>query len=204
MTAYLDTLMPENDPLLITLREYAKEHNVPIITREGERFLNQLIALSNAKHILEIGTAIGYSAISMTKKHPVTITTIERDPSMIEAAKQNFNKADVTDRITLIEADALNYEPKPKIMFDLIFIDAAKAQYIKFFEKYTPFLKVGGIVVTDNLLFHGLIDQDVDSRNLRQLLRKLDNFNQYIVSKADYDTEIYSIGDGMSVSIKRK
>ncbi len=204
MPDYLDNLMPETTPLLKQLRAYAKKHDVPIITREGERFLNQLLVLKDAKNVLEIGAAIGYSAISMALNTKCHVTTIERDQAMVKQAKINISDANLDTHITVIEADALTLDVSELPMFDVLFIDAAKAQYIKFFEKYAPFVKPGGLIITDNLLFHGLIDQEVESRNLRQLLRKLDTFNQYILTRDDYITEIYRIGDGMSVSIKRK
>lgn len=192
----------ETNPLLVSFREFALENKIPIITYEGLQFLIQVINLRNANRVLEIGSAIGYSSISMATYTNAEIVTIERNMEMIELAKQNIKKAQLQDRITLIEGDALEVDEKTLGTFDVIFIDAAKAQSIKFFEKYETTLTKNGVIVTDNLLFHDLVDQQVKDRNLRQLLRKIDTFNKYVVEKEGYHTYIYHLGDGMSLSIK--
>ena len=194
----------ETNNLLVSLKMYALENNVPIITDEGINFINQIIKLSNVKRILEIGTAIGYSAISMALKNDVLITSIERDSKMYELAQKNVSKALLDTEIKLINADALEIDTTKIGIFDLIFIDAAKAQSINFFNKFKNHLNKGGIIVTDNLLFHDLIDQEAKTRNLRQLIRKIDNFNKFVVEQEDFDTYLYQLGDGMSLSIKRK
>ena len=196
--------LKETNKLLISLKEDAFKNNVPIITDEGINFINQIISLSNAKTILEIGTAIGYSAINMALKNDVLITTIERDEKMFTQASKNVKKALLEKQITLINQDALEIEDEEIKMFDLIFIDAAKAQSINFFNKFKNHLNSKGVIITDNLLFHDLIDKRADTRNLRQLLRKIDNFNQFIVTQEDFNTYLYQLGDGMSLSIKRK
>jgi len=202
---YLNNInLKETNDLLVSFMMYAKANSVPIITYEGIRFLTQIIELKQAKSVLEIGTAIGYSAIHIALNTDAYITSRERDHTMAELAKSNIEKAQVGDRITLIEADALELDETTIGTFDVIFIDAAKAQSIKFFEKYETILRSKGVIVTDNLLFHGLVDEQVDSKNLRQLLTKIDRFNHYVVNRTDYDTFIYEIGDGMSVSIKKE
>ncbi len=194
----------ETNTLLVSLKMSALENNVPIITDEGINFLNQIIKLSNVKNILEIGTAIGYSAISMALKNNVRVTSIEKSKEMYQKAKKNIKEALLEEKISLINKDALELDEKKLGMFDLIFIDAAKAQSIKFFNKYKTILNETGIIITDNLLFHDLVNQEVKDRNLRQLLRKIDNFNKFVVLEKDFDTYLYQIGDGMSLSIKRK
>lgn len=193
----------ETNPLLVSFLQYAEENKVPIITYEGINFLLQVIKLRNIKNVLEIGTAIGYSSINMALKGNVKVTTIERDEEMYEIASKNVKKANVEHLITLIKDDALLVDETKLGSFDMIFIDAAKAQSIKFFEKYEILLNSGGIIITDNLLFHGLVDQTVKDRNLRQLLTKIDRFNKFVVEKEGYDTFIYQLGDGMSLSIKK-
>ncbi len=206
--SYLDDLNQKHDEDLKTLSLYAEENSVPIITDEGRRFLSQMIRLNQAKRVLEIGTAIGYSAIAMAKNDPsIQIVTIERDPSMQKKAKASFEGTGLDNQITLIEADALEYDENAlKGPFDLLFIDAAKAQSERFFEKYAPLVRKGGLVITDNLLFHGLLEADAPrskNRNTRQLIKKIDRFNHWVLNCPGYDTQIYSIGDGMSLSIKR-
>ncbi|MCF7926802.1 MAG: O-methyltransferase [Candidatus Izimaplasma sp.] len=204
MNNYLKKINPkETNELLANLRRQAEKDNIPIITVEGISFLNLLIKIKNVQSVLEIGTAIGYSAINMALKNNCKITTIEREKDMYERAHNNIKKANLETEITLIYADALDYDETTLGQFDLIFIDAAKAQSDNFFKKYKSRLNPKGLIIADNLLFHGLIDQQVESRNLRQLLRKIDRFNKFVVKQEDFDTFIYSIGDGMSVSVKR-
>ncbi len=193
----------ETNPVLVSLRTYAKEFNVPIITYEGIRFLNQVIKLRNIESVLEIGTAIGYSSINMALNNDVKITTIERSPEMYNIAVENIKKSNLENRITVIQNDALEVDETTLGTFDLIFIDAAKSQSIKFFNKYKTLLSDKGVIVTDNLLFHELVVAEIRDRNLRQLVGKIDRFNKFVVEQEDFDTFIYHLGDGMSLSIKK-
>jgi predicted O-methyltransferase YrrM len=205
MSKYFNQLpIKEANDTLVSLRAVAEKNDVPIITKEGMRFLQQLITLTNTQTILEIGTAIGYSALAMASVNPqVAITTIERDASMIKQARRHFTKHDEHNQITLIEGDALDVDYTGQSL-DMIFIDAAKAQSIKFFERFEAHLKPGGLIIADNLLFHGLFDEEGHSKNLKHLLKKIDDFNHYILQKDNYDSAIYQLGDGMSVSIKKR
>ncbi len=194
----------ETNELLVTLKTYALKNDVPIITDEGINFINQIIKLSKVKKILEIGTAIGYSAINMAQKNDITITSIEKSTKMYNLALNNIKTANLEDRIELINDDALQVDESLIGSFDLVFIDAAKAQSIKFFEKYKNCLNEEGIIITDNLLFHNLVTEVIRDRNLRQLVRKIDSFNKFVVEVEGFDTYLYQLGDGMSLSIKRK
>lgn len=198
----------QQTPLELELKEYAKENHVPIILDEGLAFLDQIIRLKCPKKILEIGTAIGYSAIHMALVCNSHITTIERDPKMICEAKKNISKAGLEGSIRLIEADALEaFSMVSNESFDMIFIDAAKAQYIKFFELYAQVLAKDGIIISDNMSFHGLVDSiesyQQQSRSVRGLIRKLAAFHSYLLERKDFDSTIYKIGDGMALSIKK-
>ncbi|MBQ3253762.1 MAG: O-methyltransferase [Acholeplasmatales bacterium] len=192
----------------LSLKEYAKANNVPIIIDEGLSFLETIIKLHKPKRILEIGTAIGYSAIRMNKACGSEIYTIERNSDMYENAKANINKLGLDDQIHIIFKDALEaFDLVSHLEFDLIFIDAAKAQYMKFFDIYTPLLSKCGVVVCDNMLFHGLVSDEENyqsqSRSVRGLIRKLKSFHEALLNNKDYDTSIFTIGDGMAVSIKK-
>ncbi len=202
--AYLNTINPkETEPSFVSLRRYAQTYNVPILTYEDILFLKQLIRLKHVKRILEIGTAIGYSATHMASvDESIHVTTIERDMTMIKKAQETFLNSPYKDQITLIEGDALEVSINPDLPYDLIFIDAAKAQSQRFFERFEPYLAQQGIIVTDNLLFHGYLVKAHPSKRLLQLTKKIDAFNHYLMKRKDYDTVIYPIGDGMSVSIK--
>lgn len=211
-----ETVIASNNELLnlsfgeldLELKNYAKEYNVPIIFDEGLAFLETVIRLYKPKRILEIGTAIGYSAIRMHRVCDSFVTTIERNPKMYEEALKNVSKAGLKDSIEIIFKDALEaFDEVSMHKYDMIFIDAAKAQYTKFFDLYTPLLNEGGIVVCDNMMFHGLVNNEESyekqSRSVRGLIRKLANFHSNLLNNKDYDTSIFNIGDGMSVSVKK-
>ena len=186
------------------LEEFATMHNVPIMQKDGIEFLTNYIKENNIKKILEIGSAIGYSAIKMALvSDDISVTTIERDKSMFDIALENISKFNLTDRINIINSDALDIDISDK--YDLVFIDAAKSQYIKFFEKFDKNLKSGGIIISDNLSFHGLVEDDskTNNRNTKQLVKKIRKYIDYLKNNTSYNTTFYNLGDGVSVSIKK-
>lgn len=188
---------------IIELKKYAKENHVPIILDEGLDFLLETIKKYNVKDVLEIGTAIGYSAINMALLG-TAVTSIERDPKMYEQAILNVKDFNLADKIEIIFNDALTPNLVSK-EYDLLFIDAAKGQYEKFFNLYTPYLRKGGIVVCDNMNFHELTkveDLTTLSRSVRGLVKKLNSFKTFLKNNDDYKTTFYEIGDGMTLSIK--
>ncbi len=187
----------------LKMKEYAKKNNVPIIQDEGLAFLLTLVRVKRPVKILEIGTAIGYSA-SMMANEGTTVYTIERDMKMYEQALLNVKNLNLEDRVHLIFKDALEaFDDVKDNRFDLIFIDAAKAQYINFFNLYSPLLKDDGIIVTDNMLFHGVKMEDAKTRALRGLIRKLNNYTNFLLENEDFQTSIFNVGDGMAVSTRR-
>lgn len=189
------------------IKEYGLTNNVPIIQDEGLAFLLFLTKNKNVKKVLEIGTAIGYSSINMALNNDgLFIDTIERDEKMYNEALKNISNLNLTKRIRVHFVDALEIsEEELEKDYDLIFIDAAKAQYIKFFDKFTKLLKKGGIVFTDNLLFHGLVygNKEDLSKNLRSLVTKIESYNDYLKNNQDFDSYFFKIGDGISVSVKK-
>lgn len=192
------------DSLIEEIKEYADLNNVPIMADSGMRYLLNYINKNNIRNILEIGTAIGYSAIMMCLVNPdIQVTTIERDEKRYLEALKNIKKANLENRIHLIYNDALDVHLDDK--YDLIFIDAAKAQNQRFFEKFERNLSDFGTIITDNMSFHGLVDKNVDeieSRNLRQLVRKVKDYISFLKGNAYYETEFIDVGDGLAVSRK--
>ena len=188
-----------------TIEEYANNNNIPIMQKDGIEFLLKYIKENNIKNILEIGTAIGYSSIRMALvSEDIIITTIERDENRFNEATKNINLFNLNNRINLIYKDALDIELNDK--YDLIFIDAAKAQNIKFFEKYKYNLNDNGTIITDNMYFHGLIfkkENEIESRNLRQLMRKLKNYHNFLRENKEYNTEFIDLGDGIAITKKK-
>ena len=181
---------------------YAKSNNIPIMLKDGINFLTEYIKHNNIKKILEIGSAIGYSAIKMALVScDIQVTTIERDKSMYDEAIKNITEMELNNQINVIFADALNVELNEK--YDLIFIDAAKSQYIKFFNKFKDNLAENGVIITDNLSFHGLvIDSSNCSRNTKQLVKKIRKYIDFLKSNEEFETEFLSLGDGISISKK--
>lgn len=206
MTDYLRTLNQKE--LFLDLVEYAQVHHVPIIREESLWLLKNIISLVDAKRILEIGTAIGYSALHMASiASDIIVDTIERDPEMQKKARENIEKYHFQNQVNLIEADALTVDLTCLASsYDLIFIDAAKAQYQKFFTKFTPLLKERGVVVTDNILYHQLVhaNDGLIKKNTQNLVRKIDTYNQWLKDLDGYKTTFLSIGDGLAISERIK
>ncbi len=183
--------------MLDELKQYAKAYSIPIICDDGLLFLKNTIEKHHIKDVLEIGTAIGYSAIFMAKQG-CFVTTFERNEKMIQEAKKNIKS--FGNQIELICEDALLYEGSLR-KYDMIFIDAAKAQYKKFFEKFSPYLNENGMIICDNLNFHHL-DSTKVNRNTRQLMNKIKQFKEFLINHQDYETTFYDDGDGMSITKK--
>ncbi len=185
------------------LENYAKEHSVPIIEKEGLEILLKIVKEQKAKNILEIGTAIGYSALKMNNISNSDIVTFERDPKMIEEAKKNIKKAKKEDKIRIIEEDFLEYDISKLEEFDLIYIDGAKSQYYKFFKKVENKLSKNGVIIFDNLLFHDFVFNDEKkknaSKNLKQLIRKLEDFITKIEKEEGYEFTFEKKGDGIGI-----
>ena len=193
------------DNLIKEMELHAEEKNIPIMQKKGIDFLCKIIDKGEVKNILEIGTAIGYSAIKMANVNKdIMVTSIERDEERYIEALKNIKKAKLDKRINVIFKDALDIELEDK--YDLIFIDAAKGQYIKFFNKFKNNLNSKGIIVSDNLSFHGLVEQKerIESRNLRQLVNKIKKYIEFLEDNKEFKTKFYKVGDGIAVSIKEE
>ena len=195
----------DQEYLIRKIEKYADEKGIPIMEKEGINFLTEFIKLNKIKNILEIGSAIGYSAIKMALvDEDITVTTIERDKIRYIEALKNVKALELDNRITLILADAMDFNTSEK--FDMIFIDAAKSQYIKFFNKFSKNLNKKGYIITDNIKFHGLTFSDKTklSRNLRQLITKLEKYISFLKENDEFKTRFFDIGDGIAISRKKK
>ena len=199
---YLNTYLKSK--LIEEMEEDAKINKVPIISKDSLSFLFMLIDLKKPKRILEIGTAIGYCAINLASFDcDLIIDSIERDEALYNKAKANVSKAKLEKRINLYLADALTIDNNELKSYDLIFIDGAKAQYEKFFNKFKSLLKEGGIIVSDNLLFHNLLFEENVSKNVKGLTDKIKKYNLFLKENEEFKTYFFQVGDGIGVSIRK-
>lgn len=189
--------------LIKDIRIYGINNNVPIMSEETISVINDIISENKVSSILEIGTAIGYSTICFaSNEHVKRIVSVERDEVRENIAKENVSKSKF-NHIELIYGDALLFETDE--LFDLVIIDAAKSQNIKFFNKYKHNLKENGIMIIDNLDFHGYVGRsnEIKSRNLRQMVRKIEKFLTFLSLQDEFDYEFIEVGDRLGVC-KRK
>lgn len=204
---YLYQLTPLQQHMLAEMEEVAERDHVPIIERPSIQFIRTLLVYkADIRRILEIGTAIGYSAIWLAEAAPEAIVdTIERDEDRYRQAQQFVAKADLQERIQLHLGDATTYASHLQDReYDVIFIDAAKGQYKLFFEQYTSLLKSGGLVITDNVFFHGeVVAEEIEQKRIRSLVNKIKGYNEWLIGLDSFETSFVPIGDGLALSVKK-
>lgn len=205
--SYIEELIQNRSDLFEEMEQYAKTHQVPIMELSGIETILQILRIAQPKQILEVGTAIGYSALRMATVLPETnIVTIERDSERYTVAEDFIKRANKEHQISIIKGDALEVESLIEKfgLFDAIFIDAAKGQYKKFFEIYSKYLGDKGIIITDNVLFKGLVCEDtIESKRVRSMVSKIKDFNKWLMEHGQYDSVIIPVGDGVAISKKR-
>lgn len=204
--AYLQQFISDRPQIIQEMEDYAREHHVPIMDLLGMEHMLQFLRLIQPKRILEIGAAIGYSSIRMVQTLPnCEVVTIERNPPRIEKAIEYIERTGLSSQITLIEGNALETFDTVQSTgkFDVIFIDAAKGQYKRFFELYETLLNDNGVIISDNVIFHGEIFEEIENKRRRALVDKIKDYNMWIHQHPNYDTTLFPIGDGVMVSRKR-
>lgn len=208
IVSYIHSLEKSNGELCDEIEKTAHETNVPIIRKEMESFLRVMVTVKSPKNILELGTAIGYSAILMAKAMPENchITTIENYEKRIPIAKENIAKAGLTDRIHLVEGDALEVLKGLEGEYDFIFMDAAKAQYPFYLEQIMRLMPAGGILIADNVLQEGELIESrfaVERRN-RTIHSRMREFLYTVKNMEELETTIIPIGDGIVLSVRKE
>ena len=191
------------DKYIKEIEEYAHSNNIPIMLSDGIDYLCNYIKDHKIRNILEIGTAIGYSAIKMALVDDnITITTIERDKERYDMAISNINRLNLSNRITVIYGDA--NDVKVDDYYDLIFIDASKGGNIKFFNKFKNNLNDMGVIITDNLSFHGLVDNPLlaVTKNQKGLVKRINLFIDFLNNNKEFKTVYIEVGDRISISSK--
>lgn len=206
MSAFIDSFDKGNTPILDEIEKYALETQVPVIRKSMQSLLKFLLAFAKPKNILEVGTAIGFSALLMDEYGPegCHITTIEKYEKRIPLAKENFRRADAEERITLLEGDAADVLRGLEETYDLIFMDAAKGQYIHFLPDILRLLSPGGLLVSDNVLQDGDIIESrfaVTRRN-RTIHARMREYLYELKHHPQLETVILPVGDGVTLSVK--
>lgn len=202
---YINNLIPDRKDNLKSMEDYAKRNNVPIIESEVAQFIKTLLKIYKPKNILEIGTAIGYSALVMADslKGDCNITSIEIRKDMYSLAKSNIEKSLYKDRISLILGDAKEEILKLDERYDFIFIDAAKGQYLNFFNISIDCLNPHGVILSDNVLFKGMVANNelIDPRK-KTIVKRLKEYLKYINNIDGCTTSVIPIGDGVALTYK--
>ena len=207
LVIYINSLDKGNTPFLNELEMEALKNYVPIIRRETQSLLKVLLQIKRPSRILEVGTAVGFSALLMYTYGPedCQITTIENYEKRIPIARENFRKAGAEKQITLLEGDAQEVLKTLKEPYDFIFMDAAKGQYIRFFPEILRLLEAGGLLVSDNVLQGGDIIEShfaVERRN-RTIYKRMREYLSVLKNSEELETAILPLGDGVAISVKK-
>ena len=191
-----------NEFELEKIKEKALENHIPIIMDDTLEVIAKILIEKKPKRILEIGTAVGYSAICFSKflAEDGLIDTIERDEKRIEEAKQNFKKVEVENKINLYEGDAVEILPTLNEKYDVVFIDAAKGKYPFFLKEALRMLKQDGIIFADNILYKGYVMSDYNKHKQRTAVRNLREYIKETTENPNLETEILEVGDGLAIS----
>lgn len=207
IVSYIHSLERSNGEVCDEIEEFAHQTNVPIIRKEMESVLRVLIEIKKPKRILELGTAIGYSAILManTMSEDCRITTIENYDKRMPIARDNFKRAGVEEKVELLEGDALEILQKINEPYDFVFMDAAKAQYLVYLKEIMRLLPVGGILIADNVLQDGELVESryaVERRN-RTIHSRMREYLYEVKNMKELETTIIPIGDGITLSVRK-
>jgi caffeoyl-CoA O-methyltransferase len=199
--SYLERLEPERDPLLAKLERFAAEHHHPISDPEVASFLAVAVRSANARHIVELGTNIGYGAIVMARASQGRVVTIEKSRALCETARGFVAEAKLSDRVEVREGGALEELAKIDAM-DFVYIDCVKEDYPRYLELALPRLSAGGVIVADNVLWKGLVARDEVPAEERARVEALRAFNRAIVSTPGLRGVVLPLGDGVAYAVK--
>lgn len=206
ITSFLRGEIPQRSGILAELERYAAENSVPIVQPETAKLLETLMCIKRPVRILEIGCAIGYSAILMAQylAEGGSISTVERDAEMTGIARANIEKAGLSDRITVINNDAKEVLPRLTGEYDVIFLDGPKAHYIHMLNDCIRLLNKGGILIADNILYKGMVaDEEHVIRRKITIVKRLKHFISAQMQRAELETVILPLGDGVTVAVKK-
>lgn len=206
ITQYIRKIIPKRDSFFSKLEEYAQENHVPIIQPEVAQLLRLQLRLLKPKRVLEIGTAIGYSALIFAEELDVDgkIDTIERYDKMVMVSRANIEVAEMSDVINVIEGEAEEILPKLDGMYDFVFLDAAKGQYPEFLPHCIRLLRPGGLLISDNVLYKGMIASDhLVIRRKITIVKRMRAYLNTIMEHEELESTVIPVGDGVALSIKK-
>ena len=201
---YLSSFRKQTDSLIEEMETYAREHNVPILSWQSADFLEQLVRMKSPKRVLELGTAIGYSTIRIARnlEGKSVIHSIEKSTDNIVLAKDFIVKSGFINKIKLLEGDAVNVMPQLKKKYDIIFLDADKEDYKRLFDYSLVLLRKGGVMVVDNLLWHGYAASSRVPKNYKESTKHIREFNLLFMNQPNLKTTIIPVGDGLGIGVK--
>ena len=201
---YLDRLIPQTDPLLREMEEYAAQHRVPIADREVALFLEITARAIKARRILEVGMAIGYSVIHLARgmDEGGRVLSIEPDEEMIRASQAFLERAGLSGKVRIERGKGLEVIPRLRETFDLVFIDVLKEEYLGYLELALPRLRTGGVIIVDNLLWGGQVAGEIRSPDQESSTNALREFNQRFVNHPKLRAEVLPVGDGLGYAVK--
>lgn len=205
--AYLERLLPERDPLLREMERYADEHGIPIADPEVATFLEMTVRSNRAARVLEVGTAIGYADVFMARGMAPggKVVTIDTKAEMIEKAREYVKRAGLADQVEFHKGPALTIIPTLDGPFDLVYLDAVKEEYRDYLDLALPLMRIGGVVVCDNVLWRGQVASDqMPTPQHRDPTQALRSFNDYFVHHPQLLAQILSVGDGLAYGVKVK
>lgn len=193
-----------NYEYLTEIEKYGRENKIPILLDDTLEYISKILEDIKPRRILEIGTAIGFSALCFSKylTGDGRIDTIEIESLRVQQALENIEKVGVQDKIRVLEGDALEILPYLTEKYDIIFIDAAKGKYLEFFEHALRLCKIGGYIIADNVLYKGMVQSDYNKHKQRTAVNKLRNFIDMVLANKDLDSKLIDIGDGITISKK--
>lgn len=206
MESYIRDLIPEKQGVLKELKDFAESNSVPIVQKETANLLEFFMSLKKPKRVLELGTAIGYSAILMAEasNRKAIIDTVERDLNMILMARENVKKHDYDKNINIIEGDCLEVLEKLQGQYDIIFMDAGKGHYNHFLPHCLRLLKSDGIIIADNVLFRGMVaSKDLVKRRKITIVKRMRSYLELVSKDETLITSVLPMGDGIALTKRR-
>lgn len=206
MEEYIRGLIKDREGTVKEIEDFARANGVPIVQKETAKFLELMVTMKRPLRILELGTAIGFSAILMYEASGTKpeIVTIERDPKMIELAKINLDRFNLSDKITIKEGDCLEILEQLEEPFDLIFMDAGKGHYNHFLPHCLRLLKDDGVIVADNVLFRGMVaSEELVKRRKITIVKRMRTYLEMVSDDEDLVTSVIPMGDGIAVTTRR-